>query len=97
MESLEVCPACEYHFEARPNRVWRNPWYALVNYFPGGLQSIPSRVLFLVQCPSCAHAFEARSIRYLGWMSYFAYRVVLAAVLVVLVAASTAWLLWFKV
>ena len=97
MEPLEVCPACQYHFEARDYRVWRNFWYAFWNYTPGGLQSVPSRFLFLVEGPLCAHAFEAKSIRYFGWMSYIAYRVALVVVFLALVLASTVWLLWFRI
>jgi hypothetical protein len=97
MKPLEVCPACAYRFEARDYRVWQNPFYALWNYFPAGLQSVPSRFLFLVQCPACAHAFEAKTIRYMGWISYSAYRIALVIAFAGLVVASSIWLLWFRI
>jgi hypothetical protein len=94
MESLEICPACGYYFEARPNRVWKRPWHAIWGDFPSEVQSMPSRVLYLVECPSCATAFPARTIQYFGWFSLRIYRFFVIGMIVSLVAAFVGLFWW---
>ena len=73
---FEVCPKCSAHFEGRSALLWGG----VATYRGFTLPGASSKV----RCPGCEHVFEAKNVRFFGFLSSPALCLVLLAGAVVL-------------
>jgi len=77
---METCPKCGAHFPASEAWAYRS---ALVSVVAPGWQDLDTRV----RCPGCGHIFPAAAIRYLGFLSPTAMKVLVRSIMVAIILA----------